>query len=375
GPWSLRTVAAAVVLTGATAAAAGAGTLYALRGSVIPAPAAQDVPHEQTPVPGSARVSALRVADPQAGVPPWTLRVARSDTGYLCSTVGQVQDGDFGIVGLDRRFRPLAEGIADSCGQEQRGAASLVGARVLDGRTPRDVRTVVNGVAGRGLRRVDVVTAGGTTTAAIDAGTGAFAAVLRGYPEDLGLRVRLRFADGRTQREDLGWDPWLVLDPEGGRAWRATSFMTSGDARDCVRFSWARPARDAPRGPDACGAIRGANDHPRGVFFAVRRLAGHREVKEPSGMRSSWHGAPARTVVWGGFGEDVRRVTVVDDAGRRHDGRRGTGTTILAVLPGSVDPRDVRVRVEFRDGRTRTYRGDTNLAERPVPLPGRGGSK
>lgn len=375
GPWSLRTVLAAVALAGTTAAAAGAGTLYALRGSVIPAPAAVDVPREQTPVPGSARVSALRVADPAGDAPPWTLRIARSDTGYLCSTVGQVQDGDFGIVGLDRRFRPLAEGIADSCGQEQRGTASLIGARVFDGRTPREVRTVVNGVAGTGLRRVDVETAGGTTRAAVDPQAGAFAAVLRGYPEDLGLRVRLRFADGRMQREDLGWDPTLVLDPEGGRAWRAQGTMVSGDAKSCVSFSWARQERNAPTSPVVCGDLRAPNDHLYGIAFAVRRLAGKRVIASPLGWRTSWRAAPPRTAVWGPAGEDVRRVTVLHRGGRPQNALRGPARNVLAVLPGDVDPSDVRVRVEFRDGRTRTYRGDTDLVRRPVPYPTRGGRK
>ncbi|WP_210495308.1 hypothetical protein [Patulibacter sp. SYSU D01012] len=375
GPWSLRTVVAAVALTGATAAAAGAGTLYALRGSVIPAPDAADVPREQTPVPGSGRVASLRVADPAGDAPPWTLRIARSDTGYLCSTVGQVQDGDFGIVGLDRRFRPLADGIADSCGQEQRGTASLLGARVFDGRTPREVRTVVNGVAGRDLRRVDVETAGGTTRAAVDPQAGAFAAVLRGYPEDLGLRVRLRFADGRTQREDLGWDPTLVLDPEGGRAWRAQGTSFSDDGRSCASFSWARQDPRAPRSPVVCGALRAANDHPYGVAFAVRRLAGRRPVPGPFGWSSSWRGAPARTAVWGSAGEDVRRVTVLRPGAPPQPALQRRAWNILAVLPGDVDPADLRVRVELRDGRTRTYRGDTNLVRHPVPLPIHGGRK
>jgi hypothetical protein len=82
---SLLLAAALLVLMAGSAAGA---TLLALRGAVIPAP--QAVQPEQTPAAGTARVSALRAQDPQPGLLPWTVRVARGETGLLCSTVGQV---------------------------------------------------------------------------------------------------------------------------------------------------------------------------------------------------------------------------------------------------------------------------------------------
>ena len=123
----LRSFLLATSLLVVTAGSAAGGTLLALRGSVIPAP--QAVPPEQTPAPGSARVAALRAADPQRGVLPWTVRVARSETGgLLCSTVGQVApDGRFGLVGLDGRFRTIDDGVSDSCSAERDSGAVLIG--------------------------------------------------------------------------------------------------------------------------------------------------------------------------------------------------------------------------------------------------------
>lgn len=370
--WSGRTLAVALVLGTGTATATAAATVAVLRGSVIPAPAARDVPREQTPVPSTARVSALRVADPHRGVPPWTLRIARSDTGYLCSTVGQVRGGAFGLVGLDGRFRTLAAGVTDSCGQEQRTGASLVGARVFAGRRPADVRTVVSGIAGPRLRTVVLATATGRRAVA-HRPDGAFAAVERGYPEDLGLDVVLTFADGHRERHALGRDPSVVLDPAGGPAWKPERYSVAGDARDCVTFGAARAAPGRPQAPAACGALRRSGaDGRQGVFFAVRRLTS-RTVRPPAErqLRSGdWRGDPPRTAIWGAFGDDVRSVTV-----RGLPGRRGPvqvalrGGVILGVFPGDVDPGALRVVVERKDGGHDTYRGDTHLVRHAVPDP------
>lgn len=369
--WSGRTLAVALVLGSGVATATAATTIAVLRGSVIPAPAAQDVPREQTPVPSTARVSALRAADPQAGIPPWTLRIARSDTGYLCSTVGQVQDGAFGLVGLDGRFRTLAPGVTDSCGQEQRGGASLVGARVFAGRRPADVRTVVSGVAGDDLRSVLLRTARGERVVP-HRPDGAFAAVERGYAEDLGVEVTLTFADGHRERHALGRDPAVVLDPGGGPAWLARGYITSGDARDCASFGAARTAPGLPRSPSVCGLLRpGASSaaHPRGVYFAVRRLSPG-TVPRTTDWRMApgdWRGDPPRTAIWGGIGEDVRSVAVRGLPGRRGAVVVSRNRTILGVFEPQVRPQRLRIEVRMRDGSVRTYRGDTNLVTRRVP--------
>ena len=79
--------------------------------------APSDVTPEQRVAPGTSAVCTLRAADPERGQPAWTLRLARSDTGLECSTVGQVHDGAFGLVGLDGAFRALPEANADACGE------------------------------------------------------------------------------------------------------------------------------------------------------------------------------------------------------------------------------------------------------------------
>jgi hypothetical protein len=366
-----RTGFAALLFVLVGAATAGA-TFAVLRGSVIPGPAAHDVPVGQLPAPGTARLTELRAADPVAGRPPWTLRLARSSTGLLCSTAGQLVDGRFGLVGLDDRFRAYAPTVVDSCGAQVRGPhASLIGARVFDADDERDVRTVVNGVGGPLLRAVMVVADGRRVAVPVGAG-GAFVDALSGYPEDSALQVELRFADGDVERHAFGVDPAVVPDPEGGSAWRVSvsSLAYSADRDRCVDFAPARTeavvpgfVARAPISPAACGRTR--RGMPRsGAYFAVRRI-------EPgTGDRRGWlHGGgywgdgPARTAVWGGFANDVRRIDVIGPEGRRRTPALGPRHIFLALFPGDVDPRDLRVRVTLRDGRVSEHRGDTGLVE------------
>jgi hypothetical protein len=368
GRYSVRTILATCLLAGVTATAGAAGTVLTLRGTVIGAPAKEDVPPEQTPVPDTVRVSALRAEDPDPDVPPWTVRVAKGRTGYVCSTVGQVVGDRFGLVGLDGRFRPMAPEVTDSCSTPTGGRATLLGARVLSGDRRRAVRTVVNGVA-PGVRSVTVIARGRARPALVDA-DGVFVAALRGYPEDLALRLTLRFSDGRVQTEVLGaGDPSVVVDPDGGPAWRVSASMLSGDARTCVSFSWARRSPAAPRSPGACGILRRKSPtSPRqtGLFFAVRRLPG--PAASPRGMwQGDWAGRPARTAVWGQAGDDVRRVVVEGAPGGPHRVGRRPGGTFLALFPASVDPAELRVRVTRVTGATRTYTDDTNLTAPPTP--------
>lgn len=371
-PWSLRTILLAIAISVGAASAAAAATLYTLRGSVIPAPAAADVPPSQTPVPSSAHVSSLRAADPRADVAPWTLRVARSDTGFVCSTVGQVADGRFGLIGTDGRFRELAPGVTDSCGQAQQNAATLVGARIFAAKRPADVRTVISGVAGDTLRRVQLKTSRGTSE--VDhADGGTFVAVFAGYPEDVGAQVTLTFADGHRKTEPLGVDPSVVLDPEGGPAWRTQSFAVGNDARQCASFASARHGADNPISPGVCGLLTrpGGPRTRRGFFLAVRRLSPTTVRGGPSGIFGSgnWHRAPARTAVWGGVGDDVRSVAVQGPGLSARTLRLTLGRAVLGVFPASVRPETLRVRVTMKDGTVRTVHGDANLVNRPVPLP------
>jgi hypothetical protein len=306
------------------------------------------------------------------------LRIAQSRTGLLCSTVGQVVGGQFGLVGLDRRFRTLATGIVDGCGQERDNAASLVGARVFDARQARDVRTVVNGVAGPQLRRVLVEARRLRRDVPVGAG-GVFVTALRGYPEDLGIRVALSFADGHVERHPFGVSASVVPDPTGGRAWRAEAFQfgrpiprrcvkrgphracpaANGPTEVCVRFLPARQTRNPPFSEAVCG--RFADPRRRsGYFFGVRR-----EVPGPAFLpgdvyAAGWKHHPPRTAVFGIAGQDVARVDVDGPGGRRRV-TIAPGGTFVSVYGPDVRPADLVVRVTLRGGRVETHRGDANL--------------
>jgi hypothetical protein len=359
----LRSLLLAALLLAALAGTAAGGTLLALRGAVIPAP--QAVPPEQTPAPGTSRVSALRAPDPQRGLLPWTVRVARSETGLLCSTVGQVDpaDGTFGLVGLDGRFRPIAEGVSDSCGTVRAGGVSLIGARVFDAVKRADVRTVVSGVGDPdAIARVEVsATPGGTRRVPVLDGT--FAIALRGYPEDAGTRATIFYKNGRREVHDLGASPFVTPDPLGGPAWGIQAYVLGGDARACVAFGYVRAGAGTPRSPSACGDLgRGRVRH--GFYVAARRL--RPGDRDPAGAPRSpypfrWGRAPARTAVWGGVGSDVAAVSV---AGRPV--AIAPSRSFLAILAPRVDPATVPIRITYKNGRTETVRGSAHLTAPPV---------
>ncbi len=353
-------------------AATAGGTLFVVRGGVIPAPAERDVPREQLPVGGSATVLSLRAPDPAAGRPPWALRLSRSRTGLLCTTVGQVSGGRFGLVGLDGRFRALAEGIADGCGEVRANRASLIGARVFDADRRDEVRTVVNGVAGSSLRKV-TVTAGGTRRDVAVGKGGAFAAAIAGYPEDVGAEVTLAFADGHTERHPFGRGRFVVTDPLGGAAWKTQvfAFGTSPgqkpDSTTCVNFQHTRDAKPRPTfGPAACGDLGGGRYRPGYFFRAMRIPRGYGGVPALT-AKGNWDREAPRTAVWGLAGDDVRAVAVIEPGNPPAELVIAPNRAFLALFPPTVDARRLTVRVTFKDGRTEERRGRANL--RPYPSP------
>lgn len=364
----LRRVALATLLfalIGATTAGAG---LLLLRSTVIPGPAVRDVPRDQLPLPGTTRLTGLTADDPVAGRPPWALRLARSSTGLLCSTVGQLEDGRFGLVGLDGRFRTLPERIVDACGERLAGArASLIGARVFDAQDPQEVRTVVNGVAGPALRAVSIEVRGRARAVPVGSG-GTFLAVLPGYPEDSGVQATLRFASGRTETHPLARSATVVPDPEGGQAWKSMAFMTAGDGRSCITFSTARrTSATGGSSPAACGLMRHRRNRSHGWFFAVRRLVPGAPAPRRRWPHGDWGEHPPRTAVWGGAGDEVEAVVVTGPGGIRSTLPIAPSRTFLGVFPGAVDPQALAVTLRFADGRTRTFQGSTNLVARAVP--------
>jgi hypothetical protein len=362
----LRSVLLAATLFVIVAASAAGATLLVLRGSAIPAP--RDVPPEQTPAPGSARVSDLRAPDPHRGSPPWTIRIATSRTGLVCSTVGQVVGGQFGLVGLDGRFRRFDEGVSDSCGTQRHDAASLIGARVFDSPKVRDVRTVVSGIGGDALRHVELSLATGRTIGVPVAAGGAFVAVLRGYPEDLAVTATLRFAGGRREVHPFGVSPFVVPDPVGGQAWRLMAGRISGDRRTCVSFGLARQTAHGPRSPAACGVLRGG-PHPQGWFFAVRQITPGTggPPYDLFSDRGDWGRHPPRSAVWGGVGEDVRSVSVQAGDGTVRRPALQPSRFFLVVLGPRVDPRDVTVTLRLRNGRTVVRHAGDHLVKHPIP--------
>jgi len=360
---SLLLAAALLVLLAGTAAG---GTLLALRGSVIPAPDA--VPPEQTPQPGTSRVSSVRAADPRPGLLPWTVRVARSETGLLCSTVGQVDpaDGTFGLVGLDHRFRPIADGVSDSCGAVHDGGVSLIGARVFDADRRADVRTVISGVGDPGaVARVEVATTPGGTRR-VPLADGVFVFALRGYPEDQAVRATVFYKNGRRDVHDFGRGAGVVTDPLGGPAWRPQPFVSVDGGGDvvCTAFTYVRPTGSSPRSPTACGSL-GDRLHPTGFFVAARTLRpGLKESRSIPPFPADWHHAPARTAVWGSVGADVRSVSIA--------GRPAEVTpfrTFLAIFPPNVEADGVVTRITYKNGRTESVRGSAHLVSRPTPRP------
>jgi hypothetical protein len=375
----LRTLLIATTILALSAGSAAAGTLLVLRGSAIPAPAPRDVPPEQTPVPSSSQISSQRAEDPGAA-PPWALRVARSRTGFVCSTVGQVDDGTFGLVGLDNRFRAFDEGVVDGCGQERTNAASLVGARVFDATRSEDVRTIVNGVGGDTLRKV-TLDAGGTQRDVPVGDGGVFIAALRGYPEDIGVAITLRFADDHVERHAFGTSEFVVPDPAGGRAWRVEAIQfgvaipqrcrkpgasrkscapdPNGSTEVCVRFRPARDVVDAPFSEAVCGSFANAGTRA-GYFFGVRREEPGRAHVTGDLLGADWKQHPPRTAVFGIAGEDVAGVEV-DGPGARKQLSIASSRAFLALYGPDVKPGQLTVRVTMRDGAVKTHRGDTHL--------------
>ena len=226
---------------------------------------------EQRVAPGTSRVEALRAADPQRGLLPWTIRVSRSETGLQCSTVGQVEGGAFGLVGLDGQFREVPESNADACGQPD----TLLGTRIFAAKRSRDVRTVLYGVAGPDLERVTVALAGGEPRTVPHAPDGAFVFVLRRYPEDARPTVTLRMKDGTTRRHTFpSADGFVVADPFGGPRLAA----------DLVRLRRLGAARQAAA--QAAAPAEGVRELRHGALGpgrAERQLAAG--VRAPAGPR------------------------------------------------------------------------------------------
>ena len=343
------------------AAVAAAATLILGRGDPIPAPPPGLVPVELQPVPGTARLNGLDVRDPDGG-PAWDVRTSRGRTGSICATVGQVHDGRLGLLGLDRRFRELPAGAADTCSREQSTGATLAGARAFRGGGRLGSLTVLSGVAAPSVRSAVAIADGRTTRMRLGPGH-AFLAVLPGLPEELRPRVVLTEASGkRTTLRFADSGEFIAGDPSGGSPW-TLDYSMGRDGLRCVRArrELGPDSGEFVRAPKRCG--------PRGEpFAAIRRFVpgnlGPPARGVPRDFTFSWGAHPARTVVWGFTpqthsavvltGAGAPRRVRVDPGGPRRPYPSGAGSLpggrggFLAVLDGRVDPRRLRVTVDGR---------------------------
>ncbi|WP_027005667.1 hypothetical protein [Conexibacter woesei] len=338
----------AVLLAAGVAAAA----IVGLRATVVPGPSPEDVAPQEIVVAASARVLGVRAQDPGDGSV-WALRSARTRDGEVCLTVGQARGGDFGLVGLDGKFRLLAPELADGCGIRVGGdALTLSGARTFAAAKRSDVRTVVYGLGAK-LRGV-TLRVGATTRKVPVTRDGAYAVALAGYPEDRPVHVALRYADGHTGTLDYGSNRRLVTSPGGLPALRLDGgIVDSARHTPCLEVTAARHVPGAGSGPTACGP----DSRPWGTVRAVR--PGH----------GRWGRFPARTLAWGSWPRGHTKlgaVTVRSPAGTVRARILGERHTFLAVLPARVNPRDVTVTLTPERGAPVTFHTTLNL--RPDPM-------
>jgi hypothetical protein len=357
------------------AAVAVAATLVIGRGDPIPLAPAGAVPRELQPVPGTARLNGLAVPDPDGG-PAWDIRTSRSTTGATCATVGQIMDGDLGIVGLDRRFRVLPVGAADTCSTPQKTGATLAGARAFRGGGALQPITVVSGVVAPDVRRAVAVADGRRVTMALGP-EGAFLAIFRGTPEQLRPRVALTGTSGQTtvlRFADTG--EYLSPDPTGGAPWtlqRDTHKVAPG-----LRCIVARRERgpDSPQPlPEGSGAfvfepasVPSRCGRAGSGFVAVKRFV---PQNRHSWDAYYWSLNPSRTIAWGAAPRSASRVTArAAGVAARRIAVDPRSHGFIAVFDGRVDPRSVRITIDGHAqpaGADVVDRGGAPFASAPVP--------
>jgi hypothetical protein len=356
------------------AAVATATVLLVRQGAPLPSPHAQDLRSGGIPLAGSARLAGLDAPDPDSASAPWDLRLSRTESGEICTAVGQVVNGEFGIVGLDDVFRPLPLGGVDACSAVSPGLPVLAGARAFLGRSPKEGRTVVSGVAGAEARKV--VAYGEGPPRALQLGPqGSFITVYAGPPESVRPTVVVTFADGH--RHTISFErssPYEVADPGGGAPWLVSSEpdlqRNASPDEDCAQAvqeaTQEQPGLGMrPLTPSVCAHLSG-----QPLFVMMRRFV-------PGGGEGSgypWGNAPARTLVYGVAGPRVSSLTLGGGGGAaRRIAIDRHGGAFLAVLDGHVDPGALTLTARLAGGASREYRRSTPLLDagtnRPLPEP------
>jgi len=364
----LSVVAVCVVLL-VLAAAAAAAVLLIQQGSPLPAPHAQDLRASGIPLPASAHLTGLDAPDPDGSNPPWDLRLSRTNTGETCTAVGQVYDGQFGIVGLDHVFRALPLGSVDSCGIDNGEGPLLVGAKDFVGSTPGQARTVLSGIAGNDARSVTVSAATGAPRRLKLGPQGSFITVYVGEAEALQPRVMIALRDGRDRTVELEQSgTFEVPDPEGGAAWSANSEpdleANAFPDEDCVQAtrepSQSEPSHvTLPLTPEICGRL---STSP--LFVQMRRF-----VPGETTPRFPWGDSPSRTIVYGVAAPRVQRLELRGAGATRTLPIERRGGAFVEVLDGYVDPRSLTLTATLRSGALLTYRHPSGLLESQTNKP------
>ncbi len=107
----LPLIAFACLLASATVALAASGVI--LSGAPVrPEGRLSPGVGEGVPASGASQLLALRVPDPEGGLP-WGMRIVRTTRGEVCVQIGRIQNGRLGELGIDGvfhddgRFHPL----------------------------------------------------------------------------------------------------------------------------------------------------------------------------------------------------------------------------------------------------------------------------
>jgi hypothetical protein len=122
-----RGVAVLAACLAATGSALAASGVFQTGTPVSPEVTPVATVDDGAPIPGSVRLLALRVADPDGG-PQWGLRTIKTTRGLMCVQLGRIVDGRIGVLGEagafhdDGRFHPLSIDYLDAgssnCGTE-----------------------------------------------------------------------------------------------------------------------------------------------------------------------------------------------------------------------------------------------------------------
>ncbi len=374
-PIARRTVVIALALVILLAGVATAAVLIT-QGAPLPAPNSRDLRSEGVPLPASALLAGLDAPDPKAGEPAWDLRLSRTAAGETCTAVGQVLGRQFGIVGLDHVFRALPLGGVDACGVSSPDGPLLAGARVFVGADVSEARTVVNGVAGPGVRSVIVSGPGGARPLRLGP-DGSFITVYPGYVEEVRPRILLTMDDGRNRSIELSPSyAFEVADPTGRYDWQVSGGADLGPGafpdENCSQAGELVGRNDpsqfeASLTPVVCGRLGS-----RPLFASFRRFV------PGSGEHTGfpWGNTPSRTLVYGAAAPRVAALTLLGHGAPRPLAIDPQGGVFLAVLDGHVDPRSLSLQARLRDGSTVTFRRSTPLyGERlnkliaPPPVP------